>query len=167
MWSGRPRAALGPSARALVFLTDAGPHPEPVEGHRRTRSLCRRPRRLSPWRWPPHGRGSFFKLLDGAFGLRVMARTRRKFAIIHRTQHAAHRLFGNRDAELVIGPLAKIDYAPTHNAMGRRDRAALNDLRQCFALRRVQKRAHPWRFLVDQPVRAEGVELDHPIADDL
>ena len=102
-----------------------------------------------------------------ALRLSVMARTRRKLAIVHRPELAAHRLFGKRDAELVIGPLAKIDDEPAHDAVGRKDWAAINDFRQRFASRRAEKRVHARRFFIDQPGRTIRIELDHPIANDL
>src|ERR1700683_4682552 len=49
--------------------------------------------------------GNIFKVLDRAFGLRIMMRTARKLAIVHRPKQAAHHLFGDGYAKLLVGPL--------------------------------------------------------------
>jgi hypothetical protein len=49
---------------------------------------------------------TFFKMLNGAFGLRMMARPGREFAVSETAQLAAHRLLGNTDPELIPHPLA-------------------------------------------------------------
>ena len=53
----------------------------------------------------------------------MMARSGGKLAVAHLTQFAAHGLFRDGDAELLEDPLAKIDDAPTHDAMDRGRRA--------------------------------------------
>jgi len=52
-------------------------------------------------------RGTFFKILDCALGLRMMERTSRELAIAHGPQFPAERLLGDRDPELLEQPLAK------------------------------------------------------------
>jgi hypothetical protein len=111
--------------------------------------------------------GSFFKLLDRAFGLRVMTWTRRQFAIPHRTQLATQRLLGHADLELVPQPLAEIDDPPPHDAVDRRNWPALDQLCKRCAMRVTEPRRLSRRFTVDQPFRAVGVELQHPVANDL
>ena len=69
----------------------------------------------------------FFKILDRALGLRMMARAGREFAIAHGAQFPAERLLGDRDPELLVQPLAKIDDPPAHDAMDRWRRPTLDD----------------------------------------
>lgn len=111
--------------------------------------------------------GNFFKCLDGALGLTVMAWARRQLAKTHRTQLAAERLVGDADPKLVPQPLAEVDDAPAHDAMNRRYRPALNRRCQRRPMSLVQTRRLPRRLAVDQSVRAIGVELQHPVPDDL
>jgi len=73
----------------------------------------------------PGVRGGFFKILDSAGGLRVMARTGREFAIAHGAQFAAQRLLGDDGAEFLPYPLAEIDDPPAYDAMSGGDRTAL------------------------------------------
>jgi len=73
----------------------------------------------------------------------MMARASRKLAISHLAQHAAQRLLGHGDPELLENPLAKIDDPPSHDPMNRRDRSALKDRRQRRAMLVVQPRRLP------------------------
>ena len=52
---------------------------------------------------------------------------------------------------------------PAHDAVDRRDRAGLNNLRQCAAVIGVELRGCA-RLPIDQPVRSAGVEAQHPVA---
>ena len=54
-----------------------------------------------------------------------MAGTSRELAISHGAQFPAQCLLGDDDAEFLENPLAEIDDPPAHDAMNRRDRAAL------------------------------------------
>jgi hypothetical protein len=97
----------------------------------------------------------------------MMARASRKLAISHLAQHAAQRLPGHDDAELLENPLTKIDDSPAHDPMNRRDRPAFQDRRQRRAMLAVQPRPLPWGLAVDQSVGPLRVELEHPVANDL
>jgi len=96
-----------------------------------------------------------------------MAGTGRKLAIVHGAQLPAHGLLGNRQAELVKEPLAKISDPPSDHAMNGGDRPALDDYRQRPPMRVIEKRGLPRRLAVDQALGPPGVELDDPITDDL
>ena len=109
----------------------------------------------------------FFKILDRAFGLRMMARPRRELAVAHFAQLAAHRLLGDADAKLLEHPLAKIDDPPTHDAMDRRRRTFLDHARERGAMLVLEPRRLAGSLAVDEAVGAVGVETQHPIADDL
>ncbi len=65
-------------------------------------------------------RPSFFKRLDGACRLCVVARVRRQLAVTHRPQLAAQRLLRYGDLEVLPEPLAEIDDPPADHAMRRR-----------------------------------------------
>ena len=92
------RAALGPSPRDLVLLADARLVGEPD-------FYCAgRPSRA---RSHPGAREGFFKILDCALGLGVMAGASRKLAIPHRAQHAAQRLLGDDDPEFIENQLQR------------------------------------------------------------
>jgi len=97
----------------------------------------------------------------------MMARASRELAISHLAQHAAQRLLGDSDTELLENPLAEIDDPPAHDPMNRRNWPALHNRRQRRAMFVVQPRPLPRGLAIDQPVRAMRVELEHPIADDL
>src|SRR5271154_1009527 len=97
----------------------------------------------------------------------MMARTSRKLAIAHGAQFAAQRLLGDHDAEFLVNPLAEVDDPPSYDAMSGRDRAALDDRCQRGSVRIVQPRRLSRRLAIDQAVRPERVELEHPIANDL
>ena len=103
---------------------------------------------------------TFFKILDRALGLRMMARASREPAIPHFAQHPPQRLLGDSDAEFLENPLAEIDDPPAHDPVNRRDWAALDDRSERGAMRVVQPRRLPRRLAVNQPVRALGSELD-------
>jgi xanthine/CO dehydrogenase XdhC/CoxF family maturation factor len=60
---------------------------------------------------------TFFKRLDCPGGLGMMARASRELAISHLAQHAAQRLLGDSDTELLENPLAEIDDPPAHDPM--------------------------------------------------
>ena len=96
-----------------------------------------------------------------------MARTGRKFAIAHGAQFAAQRLLGDHDAEFLVNPLAEVDDPPSYDGMNGRDRTALDDRCQRGSVRIVQPRRLSGRLAIDQAVRPMGVELEHPIANDL
>ena len=52
----------------------------------------------------------------------MMAGSCRELAVAHRAKLPAQRLFGDRDAELLVYPLRKIDQPPAHDTVDRRDR---------------------------------------------
>ena len=72
---------------------------------------------------------SFFKILDRARGLRVMARPCGELAIAHGAQLPAQRLLGDRDAELLEDRLCQIDEPPTHHAVDCRNSGLLSIMR--------------------------------------
>ena len=74
-------------------------------------------------RLSPGARESFFKILDRARGLRVMARPCRELAVAHGAQFPTERLLGDRDAEFFEDPLRQIDQSPAHHAVDCRNRA--------------------------------------------
>jgi hypothetical protein len=85
----------------------------------------------------------------------------------HLAQHAAQRLLGDGDTELLENPLAKIDDSPAHDPMNRRDRSVLQDRRQRRQMLVVQPRRLPFGLAIDQPVGTMRVEPEHPVADNL
>ena len=97
----------------------------------------------------------------------MMAGTGRELAITHGAQFAAQRLLGDDDAKLLENPLAEIDDPPAHDPMNRRDRAALDDRGERGAVGAVQPGSLSGRLAINQAFRAMGVELHHPIANDL
>jgi len=113
-----------------------------VAQHPGTRFLPCSARRLVRARFPPSGLGNFFKILDGVLRLRMVAPPRRELAVAHLAQLAAHGLLGDGDAEFFERPLAKIDDAPTHDAMDRRRRPCFDDARQRGAVVSVTARPH-------------------------
>jgi hypothetical protein len=64
-------------------------------------------------------------------------------------------------------PLDQIDQAPAHYAMDGRDRAALDNIRQCPALSIVEPRTRPRSLAVEQAVRPTGIEPQHPVPHNL
>src|SRR5262245_32703196 len=85
---------------------------------RRTRFLSCRSR--APWRtrFPPGARESFFKILNRALRLRMVARSGREFAVAHGAQLPAERLLGDRDAEFLEDPLRQIAQPPATAGIG-------------------------------------------------
>jgi hypothetical protein len=69
------------------------------------RMLIQPLRHLLQFAADPGERGNFFKILDRALGLRMMARSSRKLAIPQRAQHAAQRLLGDDDPEFLENQL--------------------------------------------------------------
>src|SRR5262249_12515068 len=127
---------VGGGSTLVAGRAGAGARASPSEGgscssgrcepRRRTRFLSCRSR--APWRarFPPGARERFFKILNRALRLRMVARSGREFAVAHGAQLPAERLLGDRDAEFLEDPLRQIDQPPAHHAMDRRDRAALD-----------------------------------------
>jgi hypothetical protein len=85
----------------------------------------------------------FFKILNGALGLRMMAWTGGELAIAHGAQFAAQRLLGHDDTKLLPNPLTEIDDPPSHHAVYRRDRTALDDRGQRGAMLIVSRGGCP------------------------
>src|ERR1700687_4078749 len=132
-----------------------------------TRFLSCRRRLLFRARLHPGAQGTFFKILDGSLGLRMMTGSCRELAVTHRPKLSAQRLLGDRDAELLVYPLRKIDQPPAHDTVDRRDRAALDHPHNRLALHIIEPRGLTWRLAVDQTIRPKSIELDDPVPDDL
>ena len=122
----------------------------------------------------PHSRaissrrvGSFFKILDRALGLRVIAWTGREFAVAHFAQFSAQGLHSDGEAELLKHPLRQIDQPPAHDAMDRRRRPLLDYFHQRRAVRVIEFWRLAGGLAIDQAIGALGVELHHPVAHDL
>jgi hypothetical protein len=96
-----------------------------------------------------------------------MTRPGRELSVIHGAQFAAQRLLGNDNLELVPHPLAQIDQSPAHDVIDRRCGAIFDGRLQRRTVRVVQSRWLARRLAIDQASRTVGVELHHPIADDL
>jgi hypothetical protein len=111
--------------------------------------------------------GKLFKILDRARGLSMMAGTGRELAITHCAQLAAQRLLGSDHAEFLAYPLTEIDDPPAHDAVNRRDWTVLDDRRQRRPVLIVQPRRLSRSLAIEQTLRAMGVELQHPIPNDL
>ena len=79
-----------------------------------------------------------FKILNRALGLRMMTLTGRELAIAHGAQFAAQRLLGHDDTKLLPNPATEIDDPPSHHAVYRRDRTALDDRGQRSSMLIVQ-----------------------------
>jgi hypothetical protein len=109
----------------------------------------------------------FFKILDRAFGLGVMARPGGELAITHFAHLPAHRLFGDGDTKLLEHPLAKIDDPPPHNAMDTRHRAIVDHARESGAVLVFEQRRLAGRFAINQAIWAMRVEPQHPVSDNL
>src|SRR5213075_88754 len=103
-------------------------------------TLFRSRRSPSHARLHPGARGSFFKILNHALGLGMVARTGRQFAVAQGAQFPAERLLGDGDAELLEYPLRQIDQPPAHYAVDSRDRAALDHPHNGLALHIVELR---------------------------
>ena len=80
----------------------------------------------------------------------MMAGSCRELAVAHRAKLPAQRLLGDRDAELLVYPLRKIDQPPAHDTVDRRDRAALDHPYNRLALQIIEPRGLAWRFAVKQ-----------------
>src|ERR1700734_2763860 len=111
--------------------------------------------------------GKLFKILDRALSLLVVTGTSRELTISHGAQFPAQCLLGDDDAEFLEDPLAEVDDPPAHDAMHGRDRAAFEYRGERGAVRAVQTRRLSGRLAINQPSRPMGVELQHPIANDL
>ena len=87
-------------------------------------------------KWIPY----FFKSLDGQLVLRVVARPRRDLGEAERLQLAPDRGLVERDGERLQEPPRQVLAPTAHDAGDRRDRAGLNNLRQCAAVIGVELR---------------------------
>jgi len=96
-----------------------------------------------------------------------MAGPRRKLAIAQGPQFPAHRLGRKDDMESFKHLLAEVDKPPAHDAVRGRDRPILHHASQGCAMLRRQPRRLTRRLAGDQPGRTVGVELHHPVPDDL
>src|SRR5262249_52920423 len=134
---------------------------------RRTRFLLCRSRCPSRARPSPDGWGSFFKILDRARRLSVVARPGREFAVAHGPELPAECLLGDRDAEFLKYPLCQIDQPPAHHAGERRDRTFFDHGGKCWAVAVVELGWLPGRFAVQETIRPSCVEAYHPVTDDL
>src|ERR1019366_3554694 len=115
----------------------------------------------------PDASGSFFKILDRAFGLGMVAWPGREFTVAHGAQFPAERLLGDGDAELLEDPLRKIDQPPANDVMDRRNWAALDHSGDRLALGVIELGRLPRRLTVQQPVGPPRVKSQHPVPDDL
>jgi hypothetical protein len=106
--------------------------------------------------------GKLFYILDGSLGLRMVTRASGELAIAHGPKFSAQGLLGDRDAELLEDPLAKIDDPPAYDTMYGGDRPALDDRGKRCPVCIVEPRGLSGRFAVDQPFGAMGVELHYP-----
>ena len=97
----------------------------------------------------------------------MMARTSRQLAIAECTQFSAHSLLGDADAELLPCPLAQVDDPPANHAVDGRNGAALDYRGQSRPMGRVQPRRLTRRLVVDEPVWAVSIQLQHPVPDEL
>src|ERR1700691_3671620 len=97
----------------------------------------------------------------------MVTATSRKLAITHGAQFAAQRLLGDDHAEFLVYPLTEIDDPPSRDTVNRRDWTALDDRRQRGTVLIAQPRRLSRSLAVEQTVRAMGVELQHPIPNDL
>jgi len=68
---------------------------------------------------------------------------------------------------LLSQPPHQIHQAPADNAMDRRHRTRLDDLKHCLPLLSIQDRALAGLLARDQPCRASRVEPQHPVPDRL
>ena len=93
----------------------------------------------------------------------MVARARRQLAVSHGTQLAAQCLGADRHRELVTDPLHKINQSPAHDAVCRGNGATLDSRRQRRPLVRIEARATPGGFAVDQAIRSVAVEPEHPV----
>src|SRR5215475_14466025 len=143
-------AALRPAASDFVLLADAP--------RRRTRFLLYRSRCPSRARPSPDGWGNFFKILDRARRLSVVARPGREFAVAHGPELPAECLLGDRDTEFLKYPLRQIDQPPAHHAVDRRDRTTFDHAGKCSTLTVVELGWLPRRLAVQETIRPSCVE---------
>jgi hypothetical protein len=73
----------------------------------------------------------------------MMARAGRYFAKAEGAPRVAQGRLADRDGECVEHPLRQIDEPPAHHAVRRRDRAPLDDPRQCLSLSASSRGAFP------------------------
>lgn len=99
--------------------------------------------------------------------LGVMARAGRELPIAHLAQRPADGALLHRDAEHPVKFLRQVAAPPAHDAVDRRDRAALDHLGECPTVFRSQFRRRTGTPAVLQPLRAVRVEPQDPGADDL
>src|SRR5260370_21175421 len=132
-----------------------------------TKFLSCRHRSLFRARLHPGALETFFKILDCSLRLRMMAGSCRELAVAHRAKLPAQRLFGDRDAELLVYPLRKIDQPPAHYTVDRRDRAALDHPHNRLALHIIELRGLTRRFAVEQTCSPPRIEPHHPVPNDL
>lgn len=97
----------------------------------------------------------------------MVARTGREFAVAQGAQLPAERLLGDGDAELLEYPMRQIDQPPAHDAVDRRDWAALDHPHNGLVLHIIELRGLTRRFAVQETVGTPHVEPQHPIPDDL
>ena len=97
----------------------------------------------------------------------MVARAGGDFPVAERLHLAAHGRLAERDAEFLPDPLHQIDQPPANHPVDGRDRAALDNTRERPTLVVVQLGSVSRRLAADQPVRAAGVEAQHPITNDL
>ena len=97
----------------------------------------------------------------------MVTRSGGQLAVAHGTEFPAQGLLGDADPEFLPDPLAQINQSPAHDAINRRGRAAFDHRFQRRAMCLGQLRWLPGRLAVDQPIRTMGVELHHPIPNDL
>jgi hypothetical protein len=97
----------------------------------------------------------------------MMAGAGRELAVTHGAQVLAHRLFGDPYPELLPDPLAEIDQTPAHHPwMAGVGPASINSASalRCSA---VSRGAGPGDLRSIRPGGAIGIELHHPVGDDL
>ena len=95
--------------------------------------------------------GVFFKSLDGQLVLRVVARPRRDLGEAERLQLAPDCGLVERDGERLQEPPRQVLAPPAHDAVDRRDRAGLNNLRQCAAVIALSFEGAPGDFPSTNP----------------
>ena len=96
-----------------------------------------------------------------------MARTGGEPAIAHLAQIFAQALDADAHAELLEHPLRQIDEPPADDTIDRRHRASVDQLRNPLPLLRLKLGCRAGGLAIDQSVRAEIIEFDHPIPNDL
>ena len=97
----------------------------------------------------------------------MMSRPGRKLDVSQSAQFPPQGLAAHRNTELLPYPLRQIRQSPANDTVNSRQRTALDNLNQRLAVRIIKKRGGPWRLLVNEAVRALGIEPQHPIANNL